>query len=848
MANELEAGISSPVKSKKTVRPASGALWLVGLPVLGLLAVLVVFALEPIQTRQVKEFVPLSGQGGRFIVYNLTLEYPNPRKLTLKMAGDTPVGFVIKESGEQVFQTQITPDGVFEPVAIELPPGIGTRNREISLELTMGGKDWKLGYHKRNVYREGDFAPVSGTPGGGDLYFVVDYGVNPALRVERYFAEQARWGGIAWLFPFWLLVNVGLGLFGLIKAASNPQALANRIVYRRQGYFGFSFFCLALGASWALSYLFFNPPIQGPDEQAHVVRSIAEGRGVAAATLESEIQSLMEAARTVDNFAWLSYDEPILQQLPANAQARQPGLYYFVSGTLVKLASPFVTTFAGQSYVARLASILFLLGTIGAALSFGFILRRSSPWLALSLPLTLALWSQLLFLGSVTGNDSAVICWGAWVMVGMLRLYRAREPGDWILGGLVVGGGLLLSYWTKGTWIILAPGIAAGLWLLVAWRGRKPFRIIWLGLTGLAIVGFVVAFFALTDTTAARGWYSPAFRAVSHAQPDRIGIQKSDGTSGYGLRIGTEQPLEQPVDMFYRAEVQRVFVKGQIRAENAPARLKIELIAPEPQVQPILAEIKLDLNTTDWADFGFEAVVPPEVPNSRIFPYMVLRLSLPDGATAPVLLGSARLYANQPNGDNLLVNPDLKEGVATLNKNVAASGYCLLCDYVNYGLDILSNGRGLDITSGFVQSTAFLFLTSWGTYGWGQIFLSPIWYVLGLIVTFLSFIGLIRLTLRFKLEAWQKAFGACCILIALIAYLLLQAVKLWAWFLTGAQDFAAGRFIFVIVIVLSCLLLTGLRGLGGRESRIGIWLWLWASFLFLFNFAAIWGDLSRFYY
>jgi hypothetical protein len=844
MTHELEAGTSAPSKPKKTINPA---LWLVGLPVLGLLAVLVAFALEPVQTRQIKEFVPLSGQGGRFIVYNLTLEHPNPRKLTLKIAGDAPVGFAIKESGEQVFQTQLTPPVFFEPFTIDLPPGIGTRNPQVSLELNMGGRDWKLGYHKREMYREGNFAPVSGTPGGGDLYFIVDYGANPGLRIERYFAEQARWGGIAWLFPLWLVVSVGLGLFGLIKASPNPQALANRIVYRRAGYLGFSVFCLALAASWALTYLFFNPPIQGPDEQAHVVRSIAEGRGVAPATLEGEIQNLMEAARTVDNFAWLSYDEPILQQLPANAQARQPALYYLVSGTLVKLASPFVTTFAGQSYVARLASVLFLLGTIGAALSFGFILRRSSPWLALSVPLTLALWSQLLFLSSVTSNDSAVICWGAWTMVGMLRLYRAQELRDWILGGLLVGGGLLLCYFTKGTGLILAPGIAAGLWLLAAWRLPRLLRLVWVGLTGLAGVGFVIAVFALTNTTAASGWYVGSFRVAPHPHPDRLTVQKPDGSNGYAIRV-TEQFLEQPVDMSYRAEVERVFVKGQIRAESAPARLKIELIAPEPQVSPILAEVTVDLATTDWADFGFEAKVPPEVPNSRIFPFLLLRLSLPEGSAAPVLLGSASIRLNTPNGADIAVNPDLANGIMRLNKHIADIPGCFPCGVTTSLLDIASNGRGLDQAGSFIQGTVFLFFTSWGTYGWGQVFLGIGWYLAALVIMLVSIGGLIRVMFSFQLEGWQKAFGVACLLITAICFGMLHLAKTWAWFFTGAQDFATGRFFLIATIACACLLLGGLRGWGRPHGRFGVGLWLWGNFLFAFNFGAILTKLFGFYY
>jgi hypothetical protein len=174
--------------------------------------------------------------------------------------------------------------------------------------------------------------------------------------------------------------------------------------------------------------------------------------------------------------------------------------------------------------------------------------------------------------------------------------------------------------------------------------------------------------------------------------------------------------------------------------------------------------------------------------------------------------------------------------------------YCLICDYANNALDVLSRGRGLSITTSFVQSTAFLFFTSWGTYGWGQVFLSLGWYFLGLIITLLGIFGLIRVTLQFQLESWQKAFGICCFVIALTAYLMLQWVKYWTGFFSGSQDFAAGRFILIIAIALGCLLLGGLRGLGKRESRIGGGLWLWASFLFVFNFAVLLTELYKSYY
>jgi hypothetical protein len=84
-----------------------------------------------------------------------------------------------KEGSEQVFQTQITPPAFLEPVTIELPSGIGTRKRQISLELSIDGREWKLGYHKRNVYRESFFALVSGYIGRGRPLFY------PGLRIER---------------------------------------------------------------------------------------------------------------------------------------------------------------------------------------------------------------------------------------------------------------------------------------------------------------------------------------------------------------------------------------------------------------------------------------------------------------------------------------------------------------------------------------------------------------------------------------------------------------------------------------------------------------------------------------
>jgi hypothetical protein len=122
------------------------------------------------------------------------------------------------------------------------------------------------------------------------------------------------------------------------------------------------------------------------------------------------------------------------------------------------------------------------------------------------------------------------------------------------------------------------------------------------------------------------------------------------------------------------------------------------------------------------------------------------------------------------------------------------------------------------------------------------------WYLLAFAVTLGSIFGLIRLLLTFKLEAWQKAFGFCCLLIVLISFVALHITKTWAWFFTGAQDFATGRFLLIGVIALACLLLGGLRGWGTPHSRIGTGLWLWSSSLFLFNLAAIFANLAAFYY
>ena len=841
------------------------ALWLTGLPaVLALLAILSSL-FTPLETSQTKQTGVLGGEGTSSLVYRLRVEEPQPRHLTLKLAGSEPVKVRVLNAATQaeLLTTTLTPPASLDEVTLDLSgqssaieQAANTSNGEVLVEMSFSGLRWQAGYWENaptdtpRLYK-GDLGQ---NPQPGDLYYRLDYATNPGRLLANFFQKEQNFGGLPALAVIMLLVAVGVFFTGLSVFARRPGPTIENILQSGRGYLRFSGFVLALALAWALAYMLVNPPLQGPDEPGHIGRSIGVGRNVEPSSLSPQVSRLMQETGFRAGFQWLTGpDDPVILFSP-NAEFYQGPLYYQVSGLLVKLFEPTPENFTLEIYLSRLASVLFFLGTVGAALVAGWNLRKDSAWLALALPLSTAFWPQLVFLGSVSNNDNAAICFMAWATCGLLLLYKAR--GDWrqyILPAAILAGGLALGILAKRTAISVVPGFGLGVagWLLL--RFGKPVRWALAGLAGLGVVAALVFLLVQTDTNrAAKGWYIGPFGQGVHAQRSL-----GEGVNGSaGLHIG-EKPVEQAVDLFFRPEINHLYLHTSARAlsGDAPVTLKIELLGSG---KPLVAG-QATLTGPDWREVALETPLPAEVSQSRLSPFVTVRFSI-DGAGAAAL-DEVRLTPQPDAGENLIVNPGLEDSTLTPASDWKGGGLYSTRNgrtWFSDTLELLSNGRDLPFGDALGQSISFALLSSWGTFGFAQVFLNLWWYLLWGVLTAGAIVGLGLPARRGKLPAWQVLFGLSGLATVVITFLLLQVYDNLALMYNGAPDIVAGRYMFVTWLPLLFLFLTGLRGLI-RPARVnatkktarvipGLGLWAWGSWLLVLNLVSLVGTIFQFYY
>lgn len=841
--------------------------WLIGVPALLALLAILSALFSPLHTHQLKESAPLGGEGSATLTYRLKLDQPQPQRLTLKLAGTGPMKIRLLDSGgrTELLAVDLTPPAELAEVGLDLgdrsralEQAASQAGREVLLELNFSGLRWQTGYWERAPVENPRIfkGPPGQNPQPGDLYYQVDYASNPVRLIGNFFQQQQAFGGWPALALIAFLAALAVFFAGLSYFARHPARSVRAILDTRPGYLRYSGFVLALALSWALAYMLINPPLQGPDEPGHAGRSVGLGRNVAPDSLRPQVSQLMRSTNFINAFSWLNGSEDPVDVFPPTAEHYQGSLYYQVGGLVVGLLKPTPQDFTAEVYLARLASVLFFLGTVGAALVAGWHLRRDAAWLALGLPLTTAFWPQLVFLGSVSNNDNAAICFMAWAACGLLLLYKARgrwQNFAWPVGLIVLSLGLGIL--AKRTAIAVLPGFGLGLAGLVFISLNRRLRWVLAGLGGLAaLIGLVFLLTQSNGSRAAKGWYLTPFNQGLHA-PRNTGA----GVSGSTGLLVSAKPVEQAVDLFFRPEINRLFLTTSARslAATGPVTLKIELTgAGKPLVTG-----QAVLNGPDWREVLLETAVPAEVSASRLSPYVVVRFSIEGPGQAS--LDEVRLTARPNEGENLLVNSGLEESTLTPASDwtgpgpyPARSGRTWLSDT----LDLLGNGRNLNLGQPLGQSLSFALLSGWGAFGWGQVFLPLLWYLLWGLLTAGALVGLGLLARRGKLAARQVFYGLFCLATVVVTFGLLQIYGYLALMYNGAPDIVAGRYMFVTWLPLALLWLAGLRGLvrrtagtgtgqdDARATGPGLGLWAWASWLLVINIVSLVGTIFQFYY
>lgn len=881
-------------------RPPSSVLrpqsLIIGLPVLLIGWLILSLLFSPLRTEQEKgsDALPLSsGQ----IVQSFVAEHPNLSKIYVKFGEirqetslqitvrrgslDGPVVSQSNDFGVSLagslqayeFPAQADSSGqtYFFTISYYSGPGSSRPAESTNLELVQS---------KNEVYPQGQLY-LNGKPAQGDLFFIAEYSLNPGEMLKNFFDKQGEFGGLpalVLLCIFFTLLLAGLMLWLLARHYRELAGLFRGDKLRPWLVFGGLLLGLRLFLS--LSFVLVTPPLQGPDEPGHIGRTLGLAEGKPDSAFSAPVADLMQRTRFIENFPWLSYADNPEELYPANAERLQLPLYYYVSSTLVKAGQLFNADFTAQNYLARCASVLMGLITVVAGLGLGYVLRRESVGLAVTLPLSVALLPEAAYLSGVTNNDNGAIAFGAISAWGMALLFmRGPRP----LYFTIVIGGISLAILSKASANALLPGYVIGFYMLawLRWRTRLAHRLL-LALPVVALILGFMALFLLTDhSRAASAWYlSPTVETARHAERT---VLSGAHTGQYVLKLApNETPMEQQVNLFNKADFRRVKVSGWLKTAGNQSGETGALVRVQT-AKDTLIEQRFPA-TPDWQPFSFEVDAnAEEISHARIRAYLRLQVAasgnnslyLDDLSMSPVGVGKPDL--------NLLANPSFEETVWTLKSDWLGAGRKVRTVPAEW-LDAAQNGAALNYEDILIQNCLFLFITFWGAFGWSQVLFAGLVYLLGGILLLLAIIGLLRRA------AWDFAPGtrafACFGLFAVLTTILaLQFIRLpTSWMYDGTPDITHSRHAFVTLLPQLFLLVMGLRGLrnfsfksprnaakfeksaimpeeasvlpgsnanfqeNSTDRRVWLGIWAWGTLLFFLSMLALLGTIFPFYY
>jgi len=226
---------------------------------------------------------------------------------------------------------------------------------------------------------------------------------------------------------------------------------------------------LVAGLSFAINLLwvFSIPPLQAPDEPAHLQTIMAVRSGDILPVNHWQAGQLVGPPS----------DSPVLQYARAQGittpfmllpyEFSQPPLYYWVAGTL---ALPMPPDPAIILYIGRIVAALFGAGAVYFCWAAMRQLAPAHPQWAVAAAATVALLPQFGFNSATAANDSAALCCGMAAFYSWFRALRDPTFDRW--GGLM-GGICGLAILSKLSGAVLLPGLALVLGLRAAGQARQ---------------------------------------------------------------------------------------------------------------------------------------------------------------------------------------------------------------------------------------------------------------------------------------------------------------------------------------------------------------------------------------
>jgi hypothetical protein len=881
---------SQPVISQSSVlSPQSLILLLLPLLLAGWLVASLLFS--PLQTSQTKgnDFISL---GSGTVIQSFQGEYSNLSKIYVKYSGN-----LLANSSDNNLEVRLHRDTASGPIVAQWsgkealasdglsfaaqPNSRGqTYFLKFSSRTPPAGADLQLQYSKNEVYPAGQLL-IGERPAQGDLYFVAEYSPDPGEMLDSFFGKQQRFGGAPGLAIFFFLAGLVIAEIMIWCLVKNERNLLRSVANgERKTWLIFGGLVLALRLALSLTFMLTDPLLQGPDEPGHIGHTLHFAEGKPDSAFTTPVADLMQRTRFVENFPWLSYADNPVELYPPNAEQLQLPFYYWIGAGLVKIGDLFGADFSAENYLARLNSVLMGLITVGPALALGYVWRKESVGLALTLPLSTALLPEAIHLSGVTNNDNGAIAFGAIAAWGMALLFMRGPRLPYFA---IVGAGLVLAIFSKASANGLLAGYAIGFYMLawIYWRARWQ-RLALIGLpVVLALLGLAVVF-ALTDhDRAATAWYNtPTSQVGRHAERSRI---EGAHSGQYMIKLGPQdKPVEQQINLFNRGDFTRVRVSGWLRRADETNNNPKAIVRLET-VKETLTEQSFPVSGTDWKAFSFEADANAfEISHTRIKAF--LRLQISNSGDAIFYLDDLKVApVNDPEA-NLLANPSFEQSVWTWKSDWAGAGRGARSFAADI-LDAAQNGASLDYGNIFLQNTIFIFITFWGAFGWSQVLFDTWVYLLGGIIFLLAIVGL------FRSKAWNfsrggRAFILFCLLCTVMTDLALQFIRLpTSWMYESTPDIIHSRHAFAALLPQLLLLVAGLRGLQGfrllpRRGRVDskaprndiipskpaetvqpedfetskttnqtlIWVWVWGVFLFWLSMLALVNTIFPFYY
>ena len=762
-------------------------------------------------------------------------------------------------------------------------------------------------------------ALVNRGPYNADLAFGLRYSPSPLAA----WAQMARAASVN------LPLGVMVGLFLVLLAAGIWAALRLPRVVRDRGELKrwlarWSLpVVLAIAFINGMMYVLLVPLWQGPDEHSHFVYAALldkydmDDEKVKALdvwgkdrpdTLLSSVAASMNRQDFSRLVAWHSTPGAAVQPDPNFIQqVRQPPTYYWLCAAALRTlrllgidADPYANP-DGALKVMRVVSLALSLIVVALAWLVGAILFSSAPWLRLLIPFSIALLPMHTFVASTANNDILAELAVSALFVTLVALLRwptgARGVGLAASAMLITIAGFSTKATAQAASIpLLGLGLLVWLGVLLTgafqrWRTRRdvPFNRATL-LTIPAIMTLLVllsslalAAFAAKPHEEAAGWYMRywdvewAKRVPSTTAHEGSYVIQLEPSRGRG---STWQVLV-PTTVDHPEMALTVSGWARLRANGVqplPDAVKAEITINEGGRWAGKGEILLD-PLGAWGQITAFARIPS---SAEAIILTIAASGDADGIT--IEFDDFTLSNDTPDhawGNSIygtqIVNPSAEVAALGLRPELAR----VLPFEASQMVDVLANPQPFYKGALWGYYADMQHRSFWGNFGWVSIPL-PGW-----IHTLLGFFSLISLAgLAWRGVRRRGAWGAgewlgLLTLIALVVAVLVGFTKQMAYLATqNGAAYPQGRYLFVLIIPVMWLLITGLwevwslawlsgrivqkafqpkqtspvvkdafqHPIGGTSTCLAWGLWIYANLIFLFGSYCLLSLIVPYYY